>query len=240
MTNPVDGATIVRTARKSLGSGLALVALVCLSAESQAAPIKYEYGGVITSADPSTGVAPGTRFSGWFSYDPAKPFSDLMIEGSNTYGFGRAPGSSEAPTAPAGMGLQVGGKPMIQDTDRVYMGVMEIEYQNQWGYGQPPSTRVGIFNAGLEYSALDVGLDLKNPSRSVFGSLAPPLSLSLSDFPDAMLSVHDYSRLGTNPLYTGTIDTLQAVPTPEPASLACWGLVALGVIGMARRRRRTN
>src|SRR5690349_9717582 len=46
-----------------------------------AAPIRFEYGGVITEADPATGVSPGARFTGAFSYDPTQISLNMNIEG---------------------------------------------------------------------------------------------------------------------------------------------------------------
>ncbi len=236
----------MKTARKGRGLGLVLVALVCLCAESQATPIKYEYGGVITSADTSTGIAPGTRFSGTFTYDPAVTPPPLMIEGMNQYSYGKA-NYVGAVADGSGITFQVGDRTVLSNPGGVTISVYELEYPGQYGYRDAngpigPFTKLSITNSNIgDYAngpIVDLGLD--NNSRSVFGSLAPPSVLNLTDFPDAKLIVSELTNPGERQLYAGTIDTLQAVPIPEPASLACWGLAVLGVIGMARRRKRTN
>jgi hypothetical protein len=220
---------------------LVLVVIVGLSAESQAAPIKYEYGGVITSADPSTGVAPGTRFSGWFSYDPtAKPVSALMIEGMIQYGFGRVPGYPSPVADGSGITLQIGDRTVVSDPGGVAVQVSEVEYPGQWSFEPSPKTGVVISSGGIDDQSNQASLSLRNTSRAVFGSLAPPSALNLADFPDAKLTVTELTHPGERQYYAGTIDSLQPVPIPEPASLACWVLAALGVTGMARRRKRTN
>ena len=198
---------------------LALSLLSTVATSATAAPIQYEYSGVITTADPSTGVAPGTRFTGTFAYDPGKDENWLGYEGYQQYHYGKTPGNPGSVADGSGLTLQIGGRTILADQGGLLVGVAESEYPGQWGYrdanGNPagPYTQVSISSDGYT-----VGLNLSNPSRSVFGSLAPPPWLSLADFPQAQLNVTEWTDPGRKTLYTGTIDTLTAVP--EPATWA--------------------
>ncbi len=213
------------------------VAFLALSwnAAGQAALMRYEYGGTITSADPSTGITPGTRFTGTFTYDPAgKPFA-MMIEGQTDYTFGLLswPGSQ---ADGSGITLQIGGKSVLSDQGGLSMTVTESEYPNQFSYlnGVGPATALTISNPWTDSRSILVGLDLSNPSRSVFHSLDPPTSIDLSDFPVAQLS--GISTPGGETLFSGTIDTLMEIPVPEPAWTTLLCLTAIGWIARSRRR----
>jgi hypothetical protein len=234
--------------RRAFRTGLFAFLALSWNGAGQAALMRYEYDGTITSADPTTGIAPGTRFSGTFTYDPAAEVPGESVEGSMQYNFGRSqynfgPSGNFAP-APAtdgsGITLQVGGKSVLSNPGGVRVGVMEMEYPGQYGYRNAdgpggPLTSVSIGNAGTDGGPLSLWLNLSNPSRSVFGSLAPPSSLNLADFPMAQLSVTE----GFGPrktLYVGTIDTLTQVPVPEPAWATFLCLAA--VVWLARSSRR--
>ena len=97
--------------------------------------IRYDFGGVIASADPSTGVTPGTRFSGSFTFDPTDPTSPLItIEGSNQYLFGRSENVPNSVADGSGLTLQVGGKTVLADPGGVQVSVNELESPGQFGY----------------------------------------------------------------------------------------------------------
>jgi len=217
-----------------------LFAFLALSwnAAGQAALMRYEYGGTITSADPSTGITPGTRFSGTFTYNPADNADAMMIEGQTGYSFGLStwPGSQ---ADGSGITLQIGGKSVLSDPGGVSITVTENEYPNQFSYlnGVGPATALTISNPWTDSRSILVGLDLSNPSRSVFHSLDPPTSLDLSDFPVAQLSGIS-TRLGTGgeTLFSGTIDTLTQAPVPEPAWATVLCLAAVGWIARSSRR----
>ena len=74
--------------QRGFRTGLFAVLALTANAVGHAALMRYEYGGTITSADPSTGITPGSRFSGTFTYDPAGSPSAMMIEGQTTSYYG--------------------------------------------------------------------------------------------------------------------------------------------------------
>jgi hypothetical protein len=188
-----------------------------------AEPIRYEYGGVITSADPSTGATSGTRFEGSFTYDPAAqaPATGFTYEGF--VGYAMAPDRS-------GLTLNVGGRQVF---DANGLG-LDVNYGPRFGptpsAQDPAMTRVSIVG---ETDQLGVTLRLANLSRSVFSPFPAPTSLSLDDFPDRQLLVIDRASHRGETLFGGTIDTLTPVPVPEPTTLATF-VVVLGGMGFRR------
>jgi hypothetical protein len=231
--------------RLALELGLMATLIVILNVAAHGEPIRYEYGGVITSADPSTGVAPGTRFSGRFTYDPAaRPSDGIMIEGSNQYISGHSVNDPGSIADGSELTLQIGGRTVLANPGGVQVAVAEIEYPGQWGYrnasGDPanPYTRVSISNENVDGGPLQVAVGLMNPTRSVFGSLAPPTSLNLADFPQAQLNVTELTNPGVKTLYTGTVDSLVEIPAPEPAWATVLCLTAIGWFARSLRHQR--
>jgi hypothetical protein len=230
--------------RLVLNLGLMTALIVMGNVAADAAPIRYEYGGVITSADPSTGVAPGTRFSGTIAYDPLEKPPAIMIEGSNQYLYGLSASFPGAIADGSGLTLQIGGRTVLADPGGVQVAVAEIEYPGQYGYRDAgdvpvaPYTSVGISNAGIRYDPLQVAVDLRNPDRAVFGSLAPPQALNLADFPQATLDVTELTKPGVKTLYTGTVDSLVGIPAPEPAWVTLVCLTTIGWFARSLRRPR--
>src|SRR5215472_17091433 len=95
--------------RLDLELGLMATLIVISNVAAYATPIRFEYGGVISSADPSTGVAPGARFSGTFAYDPAvRPSGGIMIEGSDQYIYGHSANDPGSIANGFGLTLQIG------------------------------------------------------------------------------------------------------------------------------------
>jgi hypothetical protein len=223
--------------------GLMITWIMLPNVAADAAPIRYEYGGVLTSADPSTGVAPGTRFSGTIAYDPAAKPPAMMIEGSNQYFYGLWANMPGAFADGSGLTLQIGGRTVLANPGGVQVGVAEIEYSGQYSYrdasGNPasPYTSVTISNENIGYDPLQVALGLRNPDRAVFGSLDPPKALNLADFPRATLDVTELTNPGVKTLYTGTVDSLVEIPAPEPAWVT---LVCLTTIGWFARSLRSQ
>jgi hypothetical protein len=211
-------------------------------AAAQAAPITYEYGGVITSADPSTGVAPGTRFSGVFTYDPThKPSGTSASDGYRGYYYGLSHvGVGSVPDG-SGITLDVGGRTVLANpggvqvivSERQYPGQPAVDYerpgQHVWGdaNGPPagPYTRYSISTENFGDPPL-VYLEMTNSTRAVFNSLDPPTAPKLTDFSNAQLFVYKLDNPASALLYSGTIDTLIAVP--EPASVTVLCLAAAG------------
>lgn len=218
---------------RRVAASLVVVAGLSLAAPAaNASPVAYAFSGVLDAADPSTGAAPGTPFSGTFTYDPAFQPGPLMIEGSTTYMFSNSLLGRSVPDT-SRITLNVGGKPVFNEGD-LNVGVTDtVNYH----YTNPftPSTNVGI---GVVTPNLIMGLDLKSPSRSVDPTLALPTSLSLSEFPVATIEL---TTRGPNPivdLYSGTITSL--TPVPEPSVLALPALVGVGLVARRFGRRRSR
>jgi hypothetical protein len=222
--------------RRVIGPWLAALALIGLfgagASSASGAMIKYEFGGVITSADLSTGVAPGTRFSGTFGFDPDFNPGTATIEGSVTYifnplVFGRSDPDTSYLTA------NVGGTPVL-DGRGLDLGVRDTTISP--GPPSPPFTSVGLSS---ENAQVRVELGLTNPSRSVDPTLELPTSFSLGDYPVTKFLVTSLSSGHAETIYEGTIDTLTAVPIPEPGMLALPGLIGVGLAlrGLLRRRQ---
>jgi len=228
--------------RRAFRTGLFAFLALSWNAAGQAALMRYEYGGTITSADPSTGITPGTRFSGTFTYDPDAKAPWLGYEGHTQYSFGLSPSYPGSQADGSGITLQVGGKTVLSDQAGMSMSVTEQEYAGQWGYGSAsgtgagPSTAIVIGNLATNNGGDFLGLTLSNPSRYVDHSLAPPTSFNLSDFPVAQLSVDSPRLGGPTSVYNGTIDTLMEIPVPEPAWTTLLCLTAIGWIARSRRR----
>ncbi len=224
-----------------IATWLGTAAVLFAASTSHAAPIMYEYGGVITSADSSTGVAPGTRFSGMFTYDPEHKTSGTgMGEGFRSYYYGLSY-VGRTPTDGSGITLQIGGQTVLANPGGVQVEVSERDYPGQQvfnrGVSAPdgPFTRLSVSTENLGAARL-IDLEMTNLTRSVFGSLAPPTVLNLVDFPDARLSVHESYYSQSKILYTGTIDTLTVVPEPACATVLC---ATVGFLAYHHRRPRS-
>lgn len=228
--------------RHLFGSGT-LAALIALTqgAAALGEPIRYEYGGVITSADDAPYVMAGTRFEGSLTYDPAVSPLTMWTEGMKQYAYGHS--NSFPGTGPDGSGLdlRVPGQTLLGDPGGLNLAVYESGYPGQFAFhdtqGNPLSfTRVNISNGDVDQGSILVQLSLENPDRAVLGSLNPPTTLDLADFPKARLSVFKSSEPSVK-LYEGTIDHLEAVPVPESTTLATFG-VAIASWAVRLRRRR--
>jgi hypothetical protein len=223
-------------------TALVLVAMIGWSADVRASAITYEYGGVITSADPSSDIAPGTRFSGTFTYDLKDLAEGVEIEGDRNYQFGRVPGfPSPAGAGVDGLTLSIGGQSIASLSSVLGVGLYEPALG---GYtlisGQPlHETFLSIDNGGgSPGDPITVQLSLSNLGSTVYPSLAMPATINLADFTSATLNVSSDQPGG--PSFTGTIDTLLALPTPapEPSTVVVLGL---GLAAwLARSRSRTT
>ena len=202
-----------------------LVTLLVISwcPPSEAEPIRYAYGGVITTADPSTGIVAGTRFDGTFTYDPAAPVTDPLpsIEGQIGYGsFG----------GPSGLVLNVGGHQFLEVRNLGLTVDYGPKYLPTPSAQDPAMTGVSVLAMTDQYA---VTLSLTNTNREVFPPSPIPTSFSLDDFPVRQLLVVDRASHGGVTLLGGQIDTLTPLPVPEPTPLATI-LVVTG--GLAFRR----
>jgi hypothetical protein len=200
-----------------------LLLLTATGSTAKAALIEHQFGGVITFANPSSGVSPGTRFSGTFSYDPDADPVTLLVPGTKTYEFGNPTPSSTSDTSK--LTLSVGGIPLF-DGNRLSVGVIDTrDPLAGFFHGLPPATTVGISTGNPQYA---ISLSLKNLSRSLNPGLELPTFLSLNDFPEANLEVIGISSDGRrNNLLAGRIDSLTTVP--EPSLISLLGLTTVGL-----------
>jgi hypothetical protein len=132
----------------------------------------------------------------------------------------------------SGMTVDINGRRVDSVQGGLQLGV--AQYPQDYGRsGSPPSTHLG-FRVADDLEGVAPFLVLRNLDRWVLPGLIPPTALSLTDFPDGGFV------LSRNPggvtLYQGTLDTLTAIPVPEPATAA---LILIGAAGwcMVRRRR---
>ena len=229
-----------RSTRRPIALALGLLAALnsIFCAASAAAPIQYEFGGLITQADPSTGVAPGTPFSGTFAYDPAKISGGISIEGLNQASFGQAnwPG---AVADGSGLSLQIGGQTILANPGGVSIATSFVDYPGQFGYRDAsgpahPYTTVSISNLNVDANPLQVVLTLNNPTVGFGDSTFP---LNLTQFPNAQLNVTLLTNPGSKTLYTGTIDSLVELSVPEPTLGTALCLVA--IVWFLKKQRPT-
>lgn len=218
-------------------AGPTVAALTLPLPAARAAPIEFHYGGVITSADAGTGVTPGERFDGTFTYDPQTNPLAMVIENANFYTFGTS-GNWPAAVPPdtSAMSLSIGDASMYSWQGSLGVGVSDVGINNP--FNPNPHTGLNIHSYDINHH-INVDIDLTNPNRGVFGSLAIPTAINLADFSTATVSVTGWGATpGTYLNYQGTIDTLTRVnltTTPEPASVALW--LGLGVAAWAVKAR---
>ncbi len=233
-----------RLGRLALHLGILAAASAIFDLAVQASPIQYQYGGVITQADPSTGIVPGTRFSGTFSYDPTGTLSGgIGFEGFSQATYGHSVNYPGSVADGSGLTLQIGGQTILANPGGVSVGLSEIDYPGQWGYrdanGNPvsPYTTVTISNLNVDGGPLQVALGLTNPARALGNSFYP---LTLAEFPDAQLGVTLLTNPGSETLYTGTIDSLVEMAVPEPFCATVLCLIAIGWFTRSRSCRRAE
>ncbi len=228
------------TAARGLALGLVFGLMNVMSPTLSGAVIEYQYSGTITWADPSTGIAAGSPFSGTFAYDTSITQPAISIEGSNQYFSGSSGGAFPGGGANgSGLSLAVDGHSMYSTQAGLQVGVSEIEYAGQYGYQSSPQTHVTVSNGNLSDPSLAVSLNFGNSTSAVLHSLAIPSAINLADFNQAQLTVDDNSAVG-KPLYTGTIDLLSPAPVPEPSFVSVLGVVAAGWVARKKGRRSDN
>ncbi len=234
------------------GSSTRCVALLALSAawlvgagaaNVHGSVIEYQFSGVITSSDPSSGVASGTPFSGTFSFDPSTNSLGLGFEGFGQMLYGGASSGVASPSSSNdAFHLQVGGQSVLNETGSLEISESYMRYAGQFGYldphgtPDPPHTSVIVGTDGP--STLSASLSLSNPSSWVPLQVDHPGDLNLGQLPDATLTLWKHAAgAGSMMFFQGTIQSLTAVPnnTPEPP-LATFLLLASGA-GFARSRR---
>ena len=202
----------------ALSLGLGLIG----ATESQAALSRYEYGGVITQADPSTGVAVGTRFTGTFAYDPINPPRNVnLIPEVATYLYGLAAGTGASPDA-SGLTAQVGGQSIYNQP-----GGLQVQPSHYSYAVDTTAAKTMVEVASGDYrdnTQINARLRFANTEQAVYPGYAPPLALNLTDFNSARFLIQQVQGTTATVLYAGTIDTLTQVPEP-----ATWLFLAAGV-----------
>jgi hypothetical protein len=233
--------TSIGRVQRGSAPALALAAFLGLvgatASTARGAAIRYEYGGTITSAAPSTGVTPGNRFAGTFTYDP-----NANVPNPTIYA-----GLKPNPTTSA-MNFSAGNKLVFSQQFGVRVSVVQSAPFSSGSAHVPGQTKLTIANLDpLGNSPVSVNLNMANPTKAVFSSFQPPLPLHLYDYTSATLSVTNSAK---QPLYSGVVDTLKLVPipltlppgpfpVPEPAALMAWlGLSGAASLWLARARRR--
>jgi len=199
--------SIATSGRRALWStALTTVIFISLDATAQAVPVRYEFGGSLVFADPSTAVGPGTRFTGSFVYDPAEGTISAAVFQQTEFLFGQT----------SSLSVQVAGQPVYSSQGNLGMGIATFWPETILVLRQPDN-QDGI-SPFLEFR--NIGGHLV-----IFPSL-PPTSLSLSDFPYTGFFLSP--NPGGQTLYQGTIDTLIAVPEPGMTTIIL--LLAAGCI----------
>ncbi len=209
--------------------GLATLLLLAAGAGAcRADPIRYEFGGVISSIGSDTGMTPGMRFSGTFTYDPDKAQAILSAPHHTQFEYG-----SYDPSGPSVLTLSVAGNPVLRP-----MPVASYSLGQSVAPAEPSTTLWISDFYYQQFGARQMEILLGNSGRAVFpdtnDSTALPHVLNLTDFTDASITTYTPNNDGISPGFSGTIDALSVVPVPEPASWIVFGLIA--ATGVLTRR----
>lgn len=197
---PLIGAAAFLSTQSSTGSVLA-------------APIDYQFSGLITSAEPATGLVPGDRFTGTFTYDPGASPVDVM----------RGPGTDQFDFNKQGLTLQVGNRSILDQP-----GLLVTTISGASTQARISEPAFGWVNG----QAVHVNLDLTG--SPVINSFLPP-QLDMAMFSMAHLTAPDPNT--GNVLFSGTIDSVSTVPEPTSAVLVVAAFALAGWHGRARRAR---
>lgn len=189
-----------------------VVVLLSPAASSQASPLSFEFGGVLTHADPSTGAATGTPFTGAVGYDPAD--STVTVNPSfQTFDFG--PSSS--------LTIKIGDSTVYSSQGNLHM------------LRSVSGTDIDI-SGPQDAAGLNPFITLRHVAVVNRSSLLPPSNIQLD--PDGSQTTFVLHRNpGDVPLYSGVINTLNTVP--EPSTLAAFvALLGGSALRASWKRRR--
>jgi hypothetical protein len=193
-----------------------------VAAPAPATPISFNFSGTSSAS----GGSP-TQFSGTFSYDSDVPLFSAAQQSSTIAYYADAAGnygklinlnfSASNGLSSSSLGTLISDLLVVRhdsSTDKV-----DVEFTYLNSSGVTSMVNIGLYNDNT-----------KTPGPLT--SLAPPTSLSLSNFNmGAQLDVYSYSGNSSQP-WSGTINSLQMVP--EPTTLA---FLVLTCVCFAARKR---
>jgi hypothetical protein len=219
---------------------VSMVLLCGLPNRASADMMTYQYSGILTSADPASGFAQGTPFSGTFSFDPTeRPTSTIGQGNSIVYNFGQTLGLAGGQPDGSGLTLQVGGTTVLNFKGGLQLGLQEYQTADQNGaYNTGPGTYLSVAEVlGDGQHPSNVSLAFNNITTAIYNSLEIPNQINLGDFPLSTLYVYGIVNNGTFsniPELEGTITSLTPLATPEPAT---WIFLVVAGLGLCWRSR---
>lgn len=200
-------------------AGLLVLALVAAGRPAaEAAPVAYEFTGVVDTADQLDGVAVGDPISGSFRYESDAEGLAIMDQGTlydRGVGLQFTAGSrffAERPVATTALA--------VQDVPEASAGASELG--DAFIIGQ---------NANDPENLDALGLGFFDSTGRALRNQLPPVELDLEDFD--LTTLVALSGVGS---FSGTITSLRPQVVPEPVAAAILGL---GLVGLwAARKRR--
>ena len=193
-------------------------------------------GQVTSVTDPANGqftngIQPGATFSATVTYDAnASPHTN---------------GADSADYAFLSVSLHIGNRVFDLDGSDPTLGRYTITVDNN-RFGNDGLSVVGTLHPALYAPGSHFQIDLRDPTQSVFSSLALPTSLDLQqfgghgDFFMALKPAAVDGSVGFAQVWGSVNSVTLRDPTaqaPEPSALVLLATAGVGVLGIARRRR---
>ena len=202
------------------GGLLALALVAAGRPEAEAAPVAYEFTGVVDTADRLDGVAVGDPISGSFRYESDAEGLVIMDQGTlydRGVGLQFTVGSrffAERPTATTALA--------VQDVPEASAGASDL------------GDAIIIGQNANDPANLDaLGLGFFDSTGRALRNQLPPVELDLEDFD--LTTLVALSGVGS---FSGTITSLRPQVVPEPTVVATLGLGLIGWLAARRRSRR--